>query len=65
MGWTTRLRMGVIDFSITGPTESSQSSSVARRDSNSSQIRSSGQSASESAGQICRYRRLILGERME
>jgi hypothetical protein len=57
--------MGVIDFSITGPTESSQSSSVARRDSNSSQIRSSGQSASESAGQICRYRRLILGERME
>jgi hypothetical protein len=40
--------MGVIDFSITGPTESSKSSSVARRVSNSSQIRSSGQSASES-----------------
>ena len=50
IGVTTKLRIGVMPFSMIGPSWSVQPSSVSKRVCSSSQMRSSGQLAMSSCG---------------
>ena len=63
IGSTTKLRIGAMPFSRTGPSVSVQPSSVARRVRSSSQIRSSGHSVDVLVGIDLEVEAADLGER--
>jgi hypothetical protein len=63
MGEATKLRIGVMAFSVIGPSFSSQPGTV-RRWRSSDQIRSSGHWLMSSSAGTCRYSRLTWGVRM-